>query len=275
MPDINAIKQTIKPPEPQATAPLAANPATAGTQAATEVSKKFADSNANGNSQSGTSKGSTSSSSSSLMSSSSQTFDGGAISTAGAVDASTSAPVAAAHAVVSAADAAATPAKPTVLAGDAQHPAAASTTEVDARVQAAATYANSLLHSARLVERAGQTELRVGIQTGEFGNVDIRTSMVKNQFTAQISVERGDLGKVLAAELPSLQNRLSEQKLPGANITLQNQSGSGSSGSGQGSRQSQTTQPSVPVQSATTEFAPAFMGLAEASAPSGRLDIHM
>jgi Flagellar hook-length control protein FliK len=278
MPDINVIKQSTKPVESLQTAPLTANPDAAGTQLATEVSKKYTDSGGSGNAQSGAGKSSTSSSSSSSFASTSpsgQAFDNSAIPSTTSVDISASAPVAAAHAVATAPDAAVSAVKTSVPTGDAQHSPAAAATEADARVQAAATYANSLLHSARLVERAGQTELRVGIQTGEFGNVDIRTSMVKNQFSAQISVERGDLGKVLAAELPGLQSRLSEQKLPGANITLQNQSGGGGANSGQGSRQSQTMQQIMTPQSPPGELAPAFISMAEASASSERLDIHM
>jgi flagellar hook-length control protein FliK len=141
---------------------------------------------------------------------------------------------------------------------------------------ALAASSGSLLQSARLVERLGQSELRVGIQAGEFGNVDIRTSMARNQFTAEISVERGELGKVLAAELPNLHSRLSEQRVPAANIILQNQSSSGgSAGFEQGSRQSQTMQQIATFRNVEEEPLPAAMVTAEASAAGTRLDIHM
>ena len=94
-------------------------------------------------------------------------------------------------------------------------------------------YPTSLINSAKLVERIGEAELRLGIRAGEFGSVDIRTSMVRNQFTAEISVEHGELGRVMAAELPSLQNRLTEQRVPVANITVQNHTGSHSTASEQ------------------------------------------
>jgi len=88
----------------------------------------------------------------------------------------------------------------------------------------------SSFQTAKLVERAGQTELRVGIPAGEFGSVDIRTSMGRNQFTAEISVERAELGRALTAELPALHNRLAEQRVPPANIILQERSSGNSSG---------------------------------------------
>jgi len=148
------------------------------------------------------------------------------------------------------------------------------TADADARAEAAAALPNSL-HSARLVDHMGMAELRVGVQAGEFGNVDIRTSMVRNQVTAQISVERGELGKVLAAELPSLQNRLSEHRLPNANIVLQNQSSGGSAGFGQGSRQSQNLQQiAIPQISDEPSASPSLIS-AETNAPTARLDIHM
>ena len=276
-PDINVTKVSPKPAEALQAAPaLTGSPSGNATQPAMEISKKNGDASGSGNSQSGTGNGSTSSFSPTTASS--QTADTSVVPPAKLADASSSIAVVgtqAAHAVASTNDAPGTSAKPDVPAAEALHSPGAGTMGADARVQAAATYANSLLHSARLVERVGQSELRVGIQAGEFGNVDIRTSMVRNQFTAQISVERGELGKVLAAELPSLQNKLSEQRLPVANITLQNQSSGGSAGFGQGSRQSQTMQQIVIPQSSEAEPAPTFMGLADASISTERLDVHM
>jgi len=280
VPDINVVKISPKPAEAPQTAPTpAASPAVNWTQPAIETSKKNGDTSGGGNSQSGTGKDNALSSSASVSATAaanSQTSDGGAISGTKISDvAASTAPVAPpiAHPVMSSNESG-TSARTDVRGAETLQSVAAGTPEADARVQAATTYANSLLHSARLVERIGQTELRVGIQAGEFGNVDIRTSMVRNQFTAQISVERGDLGKVLAAELPSLQNKLSEQRLPMANITLQNQSSGGSAGFGQGSRQSHTMQQSVIPQSSEGESVQALMSPADASSAE-RLDVHM
>jgi len=100
----------------------------------------------------------------------------------------------------------------------------------------------SPLQVARLIERAGQTELRVGIQAGEFGNVGIRTSMAHSQFSAEISVERGELGRVLSAELPALHDRLAEQRVPVSNIVLQDHSAGSNSDLRQGARQNHYSQ---------------------------------
>ena len=277
MPDINVMKVSPKATEASTpTAPtLSGSTPGSAVQAVMETSKKNADAGENGNSQPGSSKGNTTSFS--FTPTNNQVSDGSTIPGNKTIDISASSPPAGspvAHGAVSTSDATGTSVKTDGQVADALRSAASGTTEAETRAQAAAGYANSLLHSARLVERVGQAELRIGIQTGEFGNVDIRTSMVRNQFTAQISVERGELGKVLAAELPSLQNKLSEQRLPGANITLQNQSG-GSAGFGQGSRQSQTMQQIVIPYSPEAELAPALMSTADTSISNGRLDVHM
>jgi len=276
-PDMNVIKVSPKPVEALPTAPaLTGSSSVDAAQPATEISNRNGDASGSKNTQSGTGNGGTTSFT--PMAASSPSADNGITVATKDEDVSASAVLVgmqAAHGVVSANNTPGTSAKTDAPTIGAFHFPASGTAEPEARAQAAASYANSLLHSARLVERVGQSELRVGIQAGEFGNVDIRTSMVRNQFTAQISVERGELGKVLASELPNLQNKLSEQRLPGANIILQNQSGGGSAGFGQGSRQSQTMQQIVIPQSSEGEPAPTFMGLADASVSTERLDVHM
>ena len=139
------------------------------------------------------------------------------------------------------------------------------------------TYPASMFSSAKLIEHMGESELRLGIRSGEFGSVDIRTSMGRNQVTAEISVERGELGRVLAAELPSLQNRLSEQRIPVANIVVQNQGG-GNSGTSE--QQKPRQEPATLSESFTNpqqeaSVAPAVAAMAVAGNSGSRLDIHM
>jgi Flagellar hook-length control protein FliK len=154
-----------------------------------------------------------------------------------------------------------------------QEPTGVAQGQTQSEIQGA--YPTSLINSAKLVERIGEAELRVGIRAGEFGSVDIRTSMVRNQFTAEISVERGDLGRVMAAELPSLQNRLAEQRVPVANITVQNHAGSHSTASEQQKpRDGQQVYSTNPASRRDEGLMPALAAL-EGTAPASRLDIHM
>jgi len=144
-----------------------------------------------------------------------------------------------------------------------------------AQGESSSPYPTSVVHSAKLVERMGETELRLGIRAGEFGSVDVRTSMVRNQFTAEISTERGELGRALAAELPSLQNRLTDQRVPVANITLQNHTGSHSAPSEQQNpRHGQQVYPTNPG-SGREEGRIAAMVASEAAVEASRLDIRM
>jgi flagellar hook-length control protein FliK len=142
--------------------------------------------------------------------------------------------------------------------------------------EAASLAATSTLHAAKLVAGLEQSELRVGLRGGEFGSVDIRTSLVRNQFTAEISVERGELGRALVAELPSLQHRLTEQHLPAADITVQHESSNNASEFQQGSRQDQSmaTTAGVSSDSAQEDSTLPLMPV-EVMETTTRLDIHM
>lgn len=139
----------------------------------------------------------------------------------------------------------------------------------------AAGYPTSLVQSAKLVQRIGESELRLGIRAGEFGSVDIRTSMVRNQFTAEISVERGELGRVMAAELPSLQSRLTEQGVPVASVTVQHHTGSPSTASDQQNPRGGQQQYAANLASAREEGPTPALVPFDGTAPASRLDIHM
>ena len=84
---------------------------------------------------------------------------------------------------------------------------------------------SDLFHSAQLVEKVAQSELNLGIRTGEFGNVEIRTSFDHQQVKAEIFSERGDLGRTLSAELPGLEQRMREQDVSLSAVVIRNASG--------------------------------------------------
>jgi flagellar hook-length control protein FliK len=151
-------------------------------------------------------------------------------------------------------------------------------TEGDATGESAHGVApQSSLQSAKLVERAGKAEMQVGFQAGEFGNVGIRTSMVHNQVTAEISVERGELRNVLTAELPGLEKKLAEHYAT-ANVVLNSDASGGSSSSSSSSRQDYRPAPQTVPGSEVHQSQPETM-VGVISAPETRaasaLDIHM
>lgn len=133
----------------------------------------------------------------------------------------------------------------------------------------------SAVQAAKLIERAGQSELHVGFQAGEFGSVDIRTSMVHNQISAEISVEHSGLRNLLAVELPRLEERLATHQVGGANISLNSQSGGGSAHSGQAHRQNASAQPGLSARPVEAEATGGNVSVAESHGTSAQIDIHM
>jgi flagellar hook-length control protein FliK len=131
------------------------------------------------------------------------------------------------------------------------------------------------IQAATLAGQSSQSELRVGIQAGEFGNVDIRTSVIRNQLSAEISVEHSELRNLLAVDLPHLQTKLAEHPLTATNIVLSNYAGDGSTSSRHSHRQQPTLpQSSNSKQNESQRFSPLPTSV-EAQAPSLRLDLHM
>lgn len=102
--------------------------------------------------------------------------------------------------------------------------------DLDAADESRPTDGASLVTTAKLVQGMSQSEFRVGMQSSEFGNIDIRTSVARHVFSAQISVERSDMAKSMTAELPALYHKLADQQVPVASITIQGQNLATSSG---------------------------------------------
>jgi hypothetical protein len=98
------------------------------------------------------------------------------------------------------------------------------------------------INTAKLVQGLSQSELRVGLQTRDFGNIDIRTSVNRHEFSAQISVEHNDVARTLITELPSLYARLNDHQVTVSNIQIQNQGLSTSTGLDQQSQQPSSRQ---------------------------------
>ncbi len=150
----------------------------------------------------------------------------------------------------------------------------AAVADADGPDEALPTSTPSPVTTAKLVQGMNQSEFRVGMQTPEFGNIDIRTSVARHMFSAQISVEHSDVAKSMTADLPALYHKLADQQVPVASIVIQGQSFATSSGLAQDSQQPQTWRPqSYNVTKSDTETAlPALM---EALDSAGRLDIRI
>jgi hypothetical protein len=64
------------------------------------------------------------------------------------------------------------------------------------------------LNTAQVVQSMGQTEMRVGMHSQEFGAISISTTLSHQELAAQISIDHTGLGDALAAHLPGMQEKL-------------------------------------------------------------------
>ena len=66
---------------------------------------------------------------------------------------------------------------------------------------------------AQLVSQAGQSEMRIGMNTSVFGSVEVRTVVHAGDVGLVIASEKGDLRTALANEMPAITSSLQQQNL--------------------------------------------------------------
>ncbi len=92
---------------------------------------------------------------------------------------------------------------------------------------------------AQMVDRAGQAEMRVGMNTSAFGNVEVRTVVHASGVGLTIGSEKGDLRGLLTNDMPAISNSLQQQNLRLNNVSFMQGFASGNSGGGGGDSQQQ------------------------------------
>ncbi len=97
---------------------------------------------------------------------------------------------------------------------------------------AAAQPPPSAVPGARVVERIGQAELRVGVNTAAFGNVEVRTAVTENRVAASVVTAHNELRAAMMAEVPSLQQAMEQRQLRLERFDLNPQTGGQNSGPG-------------------------------------------
>jgi len=145
--------------------------------------------------------------------------------------------------------------------------------ETDAPDESLPTSTSSPVTAAKLVQGMSHSEFRIGMQSQEFGSIDIRTSVARHMFSAQISVEHSDVAKSMTADLPALYHRLADQQVPVANIVIHGQSLATSSGLAQDA-QRQTWRPQG-YSAAKSNAEPVLPVMTEGLDSGGRLDIRI
>ena len=92
--------------------------------------------------------------------------------------------------------------------------------------------------TARLIQTMGETQMRVGMHSNEFGDISIRTAVSQQQMQAQISVDHNELGNAISAHIPSVQAKFGNEY--GLHATIEvNQGGASLSNEGERSSQHQ------------------------------------
>ena len=92
-----------------------------------------------------------------------------------------------------------------------------------------------VINTAKLIQTMGQSEMRVGMHSNEFGNISITTSSVRDLVSAQISLDHGELAKAIAMHLPEMQARLGGNSAMDVRIDMNGQAAGTSGGMPNGS----------------------------------------
>ena len=101
---------------------------------------------------------------------------------------------------------------------------------------------------AQVVSKATQAEMRIGLNTSAFGNVEVRTVIHASEVGLVIGSERGDLRSLLGSEIPGIANTLQQQNLRLNEVNFhQGFTFSGNSSSGGDSQPRSFTPPAVPA----------------------------
>jgi len=116
------------------------------------------------------------------------------------------------------------------------HIASHTATGPDSAASTMTPQTSPVINTAKLIQNMGQSEMRVGMRSSEFGNISISTSTVRDGVSAQISLDHGELAKTLAAHLPEMQARLGGNQSVDVRIDMNGaRSGQGTGTTGGGS----------------------------------------
>ena len=104
------------------------------------------------------------------------------------------------------------------------------------------------INAAKLVQTMGETEMRVGLNSTEFGAISIRTSVSQQQMLAQISLDHTALSQAISSHIASMQTKLGNDY--GLDTLIQvNHQGASMAGEQGGSqaREQRASSPSFPA----------------------------
>jgi hypothetical protein len=137
--------------------------------------------------------------------------------------------------------------------------------------------ATSSINTARLMQSMGESEMRVGMHSSEFGDISIRTSVSQQQMVAQISLDHSDLSQAIAAHISTVQAKLGEDYGIHASIEVHNLGSGLANDPGQSSPREQSdfrrsARPQIGLPGAEESSSVQFAAVASLSS-GNRLDI--
>jgi hypothetical protein len=91
-----------------------------------------------------------------------------------------------------------------------------------------------VVNTAKLIQSMGQSEMRVGMRSTDFGNISISTSATRNLISAQISLEHLELARTLATHLPEMQAKFGGNQAMNVRIDMNGQPAGQSAGTSAG-----------------------------------------
>ena len=70
-----------------------------------------------------------------------------------------------------------------------------------------------VIQSARVLERMGQSEMRLGLNSNNFGSIELHTSVNQDRVGASIATSHEELRAAMMAEMPSLERAIAQHQL--------------------------------------------------------------
>jgi hypothetical protein len=93
------------------------------------------------------------------------------------------------------------------------------------------------LNAAKIIQTMGETEMRVGMHSADFGNISIRASVSEQQMVARISLDHSDLSQAIAAHASAVQTKLGDDFGMRASIEVNHQGASSGNAGGSPQRE--------------------------------------
>ncbi len=140
--------------------------------------------------------------------------------------------------------------KPTIpVLPEAGHPLASALEDKSSRPQIASHSTASspvedaqavpvVIQSARVLDRMGQVEMRLGLNSNKFGSIELHTSVNQDRVGANIATSHIELRAAMMAEMPSLERAIAQHQLTLDNLNMDSGLGPHTGNSGDFSRNS-------------------------------------